>query len=250
VKDGDPFGKPPVIQQITIKNKFKEMKKLIQTPVMLAMLLLFTATSCKKDDIKNDDPLSQFDINDPVGYFIYVKTVDGDGNWASPGLLEFRPGQAMKIYDVSLQGYSYPLYKYEKTSSNTIKVTNLNYEFVIENGKVTSKDARFKELVLIKHAETNQLSGKTFAGTYYRPDNSILHQSFFYSYAESSFTAGYKVGAAVRMETYSSIGNIASWSRVSGTKDVEFMVLVNGKLEAGYNQDQPLQRYYGSFTQQ
>jgi hypothetical protein len=123
------------------------------------------------------------------------------------------------------------------------------------NNSVTSNKERFKEIVVIKASGRNQLTGKTYAGTYYKSDRSVLHQNFLYSFASDGETvnAGFIPGTIERTERYTKIGNIAARAALDNG-DFEFMILVNGKLEVNYqtaiNFPSLLPNFHGTFTQQ
>ena len=212
---------------------------------MISVILLISFASCKKDKVAKSD---EFDINNPVGYFIYLKLGNDDGTGIRPTIMEFRPGKTLKDYS-AMGSRTYP---YEVIDGNVINLVGLDdYRFVIEDGKITTEFVPFKEVALLKAEETNQLAGKTFAGIYYKRDGSVLHPNFFYNFSgnENKVGAGLNTGTVTRTENYTSIGNIAAMVDVAGTEDKEFMVLVNGKLEVGYYQDKPYSEYYGTFTQ-
>jgi len=224
------------------------MKHLINTMTTALVVLLITFMSCKKNEVEKEKEKPKFDINNPVGYFIYLKMANDDGTWIVPTILEFRPGKTLKHYTAR----DSQTYAYEILDGNVINLVGLNYRFVIEDGKITTEVTRFKEVTLLKAEETNQLAGKTFAGIYYKPDGSVLHPNFFYNFSgnENKVGAGLKIGTVIRTENYTSIGNIAAVAAIAGNEDKEFMVLVNGKLEVSYYQKNPYSEYYGTFTKQ
>lgn len=218
---------------------------------VLVMLLSLLLPSCKKEHVGKDADPNQFDINNPLGYFIYVKAVKDDGSSPKPMLFEFGIGKTFKLYGATPDGNGSTITAYEVTDGNVVALAGSDVRFVIDKDRITSNDPRFIELALIKAPEINQLTGKTFAGTYYKSDTSIHHSNFFYSFSGngSEVGAGINIGTIVRTENYNSIGNLAAWVDVSRNNDVEFMVLVNGKLEVNYYQKKDNTRYYGSFTQ-
>nr|WP_121272079.1 hypothetical protein [Pedobacter schmidteae] len=221
------------------------MKSLINNVMAVSMMILLTFASCKKNEVKKEE--AKFDINNPVGYFIYVR-FSINGSWPSSWLFEFSPGKTLKFHEAS--AVNGQVYTYEVIDGNIISLKGLNYRFLIENGKITSEN--FEQVALVKASETNQLRGKTFAGTYYKPNHSVLHENFFYSFSstENKVDAGFKVGTAVRTETYKTIGNIAAWADKDGTGDIEFLLLLDGKLEVNYYNKTIGTRYYGSFSPQ
>lgn len=218
--------------------------KLVKKVAALIMLsgLLFTA--CKKEDNPKDADTDKFDINNPVGYYIYVKYADANREEVSPLLFKFNAGKTMTFYQAGRNGNALP---YEIFDGNTIYLGDIS--FTIDNGKVTRSNAEFTDLTLIKEPETNQLTGKTFAGTYYEFDGSAWQQNYFYSFSgnENKLSAGINVGSVQRTENYTPIGNMAAW--VDTPEDYrELMVLVNGKLEVSHFSSDPRGWYYGSFT--
>ncbi|MFB2119864.1 hypothetical protein [Parapedobacter sp. 2B3] len=223
------------------------MKTKILTSSLIALfILLGTAalTSCSKDN----SPLLEgaFDINSPEGYFLCVKASGDNGFDRRILLYEFEPGKMVKFY----HAYGDDILPYTLVDDNTIVVGD--NRFVFDGNLITSNREDFKEMILIEAPESNQLAGKTYAGTYHSGDGSVLHQNFFYRFASGGNTvdAGFKVGtAAVRTESYTPIGNFAALVYLDGTSDNEFMVLVNGKLEVNYKSGGP-QLHYGTFAQQ
>ena len=229
------------------------MRDLKQIMAMVSAILLITFAACKKEKIaKNAD---KFDINNPVGYLIYVKqlvqTSDGDTTIIQ-GLFEFLPEKKLRRHEATSDGHSSRMLPYEIVNGNTVALTDSDLQFIIDDEHVSSNYAHFKTLALIKAAETNQLTGKTFTGIYYRPDKSVLHPNFFYSFAgnDNKVDAGFRVGTTMRTENYSTIGNIAARVAVVGNDDLEFMVLLNGKLEVSYYDKNIDVLYNGSFTKQ
>jgi len=224
------------------------MKHVSKTMTVASIILLVAFSACKKNNPEKDVGKSKFDINNPVGYFVYLKMANDDGTWIIPTIMEFMPGKTLKHYTAMAS----QTYSYEVIDGNVINLVGLNYRFVIEDGKITTEVARFKEVALLKAEETNQLAEKTFAGIYYKPDGSVLHPNFFYNFSgnENKVGAGLKTGTVIRTENYTSIGNIAAVAAIPGNEDKEFMVLVNGKLEVSYYQKNPYSEYYGSFSPQ
>lgn len=221
----------------------KPLQRLSLTLLMLAI----TFSSCKKEVVKKEEEKPKFDINNPVGYFIYSKQTLS-GLWPSIWLLEFRPGKTLKLYEASPLRDG-QIISYEVIDGNIVSLKGMNYRFLIENGEITSPN--FATVALIKAAETDLLSGKTFAGTYYTPEHKVYHEKFFYSFSdkEKKVNIGFNVGATVRTETYRTVGNIAAWVDKNGAGDIEFLLLLNGKLEVNYYDNRGI-RYYGTFNQQ
>lgn len=218
----------------------KPERKIISLIVLFC--LLFTA--CKKKDNSKDAPTEKFDIDNPVGYYIYVRYVGINREEVNPWLFKFNAGKTMTFYRAGRNGDTLP---YEILDGNTIYLGDIS--FTIDNGKITKGNAEFTDLTLIKEPGTNLLAGKTFVGTYYKFDGSVWHQNYFYSFSGNGnkVSAGITVGSVQRTENYVPIGNIAAW--VDTPEDYrELMVLVNGKLEAGHFSSDPRGWYYGSFT--
>lgn len=219
---------------------------------MASVVLLVTFSSCKKDNLAESD---KFDINSPVGYFIYVKQladIGGGDTQAVQRLFEFLPGKKLRIHEATSDGNNTRSIPYEVTDHNVLALADADLRFTIEKGQVSSNDPHLKTLALLKGADTNQLAGKTFAGTYYKPDKSVLHQNFYYSFSANGkkTDVGFKPDVVIRTENYSAIGNIAARVALVGNADLEFMVLVNGKLEVSYYQKNLDILYDGSFSQQ
>jgi len=218
------------------------MKTTRLTVSLLALLMLgITAlTSCSKDDDMR--PQVTFDINNPEGYFLYYK-----GGGLLNGLYEFLPAKKIRTHSTG--------------SSNILQYTvvdnNIDIEggigtirFVIEGDSVWNPDPYYTAIALIRPPESNQLAGKTFAGTYYNTDMSVLHPNFFYGFAAGGNTvdAGFTVGTTLRTEDYTSIGSVAARAELENG-DIEFMVLVNGKLEVNYRTSNRA-FHYGTFARQ
>lgn len=213
---------------------------------MLFALSIFgmtALTSCSKDDNPIvDEPNETFDVNRPEGYFLYYK-----GGGFLNGLFEFLPGKKVKTHGAGNSN----IREYTVVDNNIdIEGGIGTVRFVVEGDSVWSPDPYYTETALIKAPESDQLAGRTFSGTYYNADMSVLHSNFFYSFAASGNTvgAGFDVGTSVRTENYTSIGNFAARAEL-GNGDTEFMVLVSGTLEVNYRASNHV-FHYGTFTQQ
>lgn len=212
------------------------MKNLRNMLKILPLLLLVVLAGCKKDNPKPE----MFDITNYV--------IAGRVSFGYPYIITIASGNRAKL---TSYGVSDGIYTY------TDGVLNFNFNdgevvcsFTIENGgiKKYTGPALINTYNLIKVPETNLLEGKAFSGSYYRFDNTVLHQNFFYSFSGNKVDVGYSVGTAVRTENYTSIGNIASLVDLENSN--ELMILINGKLEVGYSQSNPRAEYVGSFKQQ
>lgn len=219
--------------------------KSIQKMSILVLLFAMLFTSCTKDNENKEPENQKFDINNPAGYLIYTKVLSGQR------LFEFMPDKKIKEYYVTADGFGTRTYPYE-VKGDTITLTGTTTWLAIESEKVTSNNTGYQKLALIKSPETNQLAGKTFMGTFYRPNSSILYDKYHYSFAttEKKVEVGFDVGTIERTENYSSIGNIAAWVDATSKGYVELLVLVDGKLEVRHFNAPEVQTYYGSFTQQ
>ncbi|GAB3023671.1 hypothetical protein GCM10027051_30330 [Niabella terrae] len=205
---------------------------------------LATLVACSKSD--TPQPEETFDINNPEGYFLYVKTSLDNGSFRRIILFEFMPGNVVKQHTPS-RDYTNA---YTIIDNNTIDIAG-ETRFTFNDNLVTSNRGDIKEIVLIKAPERNQLAGKTFAGTYYTYVKAVLHPNFFYSFSATgnTFGAGFNTGTTLRSESYTPIGNFASRTRmVNGDRD--FMVLVNGKLEVNYVAQNAIGAHYGTFEEQ
>ena len=219
--------------------------------LILCLFAIFSF-SCSGDDEGNSTqdpptPQGEFDINNPIGWGLFLKDANEDGTWSSFLLLEFKPGRILKVYGVQNEAEDYP---YDFIDEQTIEIAN--GRIVFEDDSIIYQTLS-DEMTLIKFPETNLLAGKSFSGTYYRKDNSVLHENFFYSFSSSgtnTVDAGLEIGNPLRTENYESICNIAAKTQVAGTDDKEMMVWVNGKLEVNYYTPQPIERHHGSFTEQ
>jgi len=211
---------------------------------VLLMLGIAALTSCGKDD--DPQPRETFDINHPEGYFLYVKQSNQDGSYRSTFLFEFMPGKLIKVYVPN----GYDISAYTIIDDNAIDLMG-DIRFVFSDNLITSSREDFKEIVLIKAPGRNQLAGKTFTGTYFNADMSTLHSNFFYHFAAKGNTidAGLNVGATLRTESYTPIGNFAARAELDNG-DTEFMVLVNGKLEVNYKADGIAGNHYGTLEEQ
>lgn len=205
------------------------MKQLFKLSIILIVASIFFL-SCQKD--KENEP--QFDIKNPVGYVIAGKfdlTVESN-QVQIPIVFEFLPNQKIRIGYIEGTGELDYL-----VSNDTILLDGM--KLLIKKDRVThftfgiqeSPNNTFK---LLKKPETRLLLGKTYTGTYFNPDGTVLHPNFFYSFhaADDKIDAGYNVGTTVRTETYTNISNIAAL--VPGNGFREFMLLDEGKLEVMY----------------
>lgn len=205
------------------------MKKLM-TIWMLS--LVAGLTSCKDESEKT---LTGFNINEPVGYFIYAKyNISGSGNPVKT-LLEFKADNKLRLYTTELPINQVVLVPYEIVDDYTIKVDRKSDKlFMFSKDSITSTIPSYTHLKLLKQSGKNELSGKTFTGSYYKANNQVLHPSFFYRFGENEISAGFKTDNVVRKTNYTTIGGIAAISGVPGTQDVELVTLVNQKLETDY----------------
>ena len=228
------------------------MKIKLLTNSLLALLMFCAAalTSCSKDD--DIHPEDTFDIHNPEGYFLYVKQSNPDGSYPGFMVMKFMPGQILRISGVS-GDIDAP---YTVINGNAMDIQyGEGARIVFEGESIWSTFELFTEFVLIKEPESNQLAGKSFSGTYYKGDKSILHQNFFYSFAADGNTvdAGFTPETTERTENYTPVGNIAARA-VLDNGDTEFMVLVNGQLKVNYKVYSPdvptWPDYHGAFTQQ
>ncbi|WP_448633955.1 hypothetical protein [Pedobacter panaciterrae] len=141
------------------------MKYLIKTMAMASVILLITFASCKKNEVRKEEEKPKFDINNPIGYFIYLKLANEDGTWIIPTLMEFRPGKRL-LHHTAMGSQIYP---YEVIDEHIISLVGLNYRFAIEEGKVTTEVARFKEVALLKAEETNLAGWKNLCRLLLQP---------------------------------------------------------------------------------
>ncbi len=204
--------------------------------------------SCKKDKNKVDEP--QFDVNNPVGYVVAGKFnfTTQSGPVEIPVVFEFLANQKMRYGLIDGAGtLDYVL------SEDTFLFSGL--KLLIKNNKVAYFNYSGLEFPnptfnLLKKPATNLLLGKTYTGTYYNQDQSVLHPQFFYGFktSENKVDAGYTVGTTVRTEDYTSIANIAALVEGNGYR--EFMFLNEGKLEVMYLTTGTGQIHFGTFDSQ
>lgn len=190
-------------------------------------ILLFSfclsISSCKKDRIS-----SSFDINNPKGYAIIMTR---NLNYPVPIIAIFNDGDKLTFAGYETYGNSS-----FKVSNNEMILDDDGEElrFTLQNDKIISHSNSLKTAVLIKVPDENQLLGKTFAGSYYNINGSVLHPKFFYSF--DSFTnkvnVGYELGNTIRTENYTSFGNVAAFIQHNG---VEFIIkMPDGSVISNY----------------
>lgn len=225
--------------------------------ILVSLLISAFFYACKKNDAAEEPA---FDIGQLDQYCLYVRVASPEipNSPVSDYIFNFKPEN--KVEFGSLEG----LYTLTTTvvEDNSVKIsmgTNDYVLFVVEKGKPVIMQwdlfGDVTELQLIKKPESNLLKGNTFTRTYYKPNNTVLHEKFFYTYSSlnnSSLSAGLNVNEpALREEVYQSVGNIAAYvKKVSGaTADMEFMILVDGKLRVTYidRVSNPTQFYHGVF---
>lgn len=205
------------------------MKHIFKLPTIILMVSIYFL-SCKKD--KENEP--GFDIKNPAGYVI-AGTFDIPNlgnNVPVPIVFEFLSNQKLKI------GYIEGTEELDYFVSNDTVLTD-GIKLLIKNNKLTYFKFQLIEfpnhnLKILKKPDANALLGKTYTGSYYNLDNTVLHPNFFYGFhaAEDKVDAGYNVGTTVRTETYTSVANIGALVQGNGFK--EFMLLDEGKLKAMY----------------
>ena len=207
------------------------MKQLFQSAVTLSFIVILF-TSCKKDDAGD----KAFDPNNPVGFMV-SGTYKHDFLYPTvnqPLIMKF-----VGDNKIEYTTFSNTTTKSYRMSNDTFYIAgNQDEQFVIKNGVVTAyyyaTDIRGINLKLLRVPGNNQLDGKTFAGVYYKPDGTVLHNSFFYTFdAGLKLNAGFTVGTPTRTNDYGSIANIASRS-YPGAGQTEFTLLMDGKLYAVY----------------
>lgn len=163
-----------------------------------SLLLILALASCKK----NDPQPEEFDITKHI--------IAGKVSFGYPYIITIEPGNKAKLTSYSISDGTYTFVD---------GVLNFNFNdgevicsFTIQNGGVKkyTGPALINTYNLIKVPETNQLAGHVYAGTYYRLDNTVLHQNFYYIFSANKVDVGYSVGNAVRTENYTLIGNIAA----------------------------------------
>lgn len=228
--------------------------------VLVALFISGLFFACKKNEAADAvEPV--FDTGKLDQYCLYVRVASPEitNSPVSDFIFDFKPEN--KVEFGSLEGLY--MLTTETMEDNSVKISmgaNDYVLFVVEKGKPVIKQwglfGEVTELQLIKKPETNLLKGSTFTGTYYKPNNTVLHEKFFYTYSSlNNFTlsAGLNVNEpALRGEVYQSLGNIAAYVKKvnSTTADMEFMILVDGKLRVTYidRVSNPTQYYHGVFT--
>jgi hypothetical protein len=211
--------------------------------LFLCLGIIAVLSGCKKD---KDDPNSGFDINNPGGYAIFWKT-KVTGQAANPyfimGLLELKNDHLAQYYDIEGN------YSLEYTVDGDKIVTSVG-TFTIENGNVSDASVSgVADKQLIKLPATSAIVNNRYSGKYYKSNGDVLHNYFFYSFTSgTALAAGVTPGTPSRTGTYSPVANIGAYSNVEGTDgDKEFMILVNGKLEANYSSESQVAIYSGDF---
>lgn len=164
--------------------------------IVMFFSFCLTISSCKKDRIA-----ASFDINNPKGYAI-IMTKNFD--YPVPIIAVFNDGNKLTYAGQETYGNST-----FKVSNNEMILDDDGEElrFTIQNDKIISHSNRMKTAVLIKVPEEDQLMGKTFTGSYYNANGSVLHPTFFYAFEsfEKKVNAGYQLGNIIRTETYTQL---------------------------------------------
>jgi len=189
------------------------MKNLLPiTKIATLALICISLASCKKDRSN-----ASFDINNPKGYAIVMTMNRG---YPEPLIAVF--DSENKVTYASISTYGNSTFKVE---GNDLVLNDDGEElrFTLQKDKITAHSDRLKTAVLIKIPEKNQLQDRTFTGTYYNTNGSVLHQNFFYNFDNFSnqVDVGYNVGNTVRTETYTPFGNVAAFIRNNG---IEFII--------------------------
>jgi len=230
-------------------NKNRNNMKRVKTRSLLILLIggMAALTSCSKDD--GARPSETFDIRQLEGHYLYVRQSNLDGSVPGFMLMEFMGGQILKLSAVS-EDRNIP---YTIVNTNTIEILD-SVRIVFERDSIWSTLELLTEFALIKAPESDQLAGKTFTGTYYHADKSVLHQNFYYRFAAggNTFDAGFNLGTVERTESYTPINPIAARATLDNG-DTEFMIWVNGQLKVNYKVYSPESTwpdFHGFFTRQ
>ncbi len=234
----------------TLTNILKYIAILLMTIVTVSLI-----TSCKKDGEKDKEELG-FNINRAEDYYIFATYVDDRSSVASgtlrPALFDFQTGKS-----VSRQRFTKNTYTYEITENNTV-ISFSGIKIMVNNGNIigiTEEHMTYSNITVIKKSDvTGTLAGRTFKGTYYKHDGSVVWQNCTYIFADENNRVGFLSGSAERVENYTPIGNIGALvEKVSDTaNDGELLLLIKGKLDVYYlnRSTDPQQYYHGSFTEQ
>lgn len=202
------------------------MKAFKNSSTLLVLIISIVILSCKKDKNANK---SGFDINNPQGYAIVMMNNTAQ---PTPVIAVFREGNKVTLASTSTYGTS----TFEVVNDEII-IDDDGYKlpFKIQNGKIISYKNSLKSAELIKIPAEDQLADKTFTGTYYKNDGSVLHPNFYYSFHSfgNKVDAGFKVGTSLRTENYVPIGNVAAFIRNGNY--VEFVIkMPDGNVISNY----------------
>lgn len=222
----------------------------------LALLLLIS--SCKKEE-DNPTPSTDFDINNPVGYCIFLKsnlkeTTNGNTLYYNEfALYEFLADNQIRVRKTA----GGIVHTYEITNQNQITIQNVRFTFYANNvvDVVHTPFPNSNYMVegataeLIQIPDTNQLAGKTFEGTLHNGTNGTMFGSYSYRFDETNFYGGPDINNPDFSFPYEVVLNIALFNM--DIDHQEYLVLNNnGQLEVEGNTFSPFEYFKGTFTEQ
>lgn len=220
----------------------------MKTTSITIIVLCFLLGACKKDNIDAEADNNGFDIHNPVGYYVYVRSRAADQ------ITAFKPGSILVHHWFKTSPLDKP---YQIVDGNMIEASFMKIGF--QNGKLVSyqhNGFEYGDIHLIKQPGTNQLAGRTFAGKLYRTGDIVVHQNFFYSFDKEELKVGVGTinGQVQRTEPYQLTGNFAASKTTPNftenqKTDVEWMVFLNGKIEVSYYDAYANAIYYGTFEE-
>ena len=202
------------------------MKAIKNSSKLLVLVISLFIFSCKKDKNTNK---SSFDINNPQGYAIVMMHT---GTQPKPFIAVFNDGNKAALASTNSYGNT----TFEVVNDEIIiNDDGVKLTFKVQNGKIIAHHNSLKYAELIKVPTENQLAGKTFTGTYYNADGSILHPTFYYFFHSFGNKAdvGLKVGTSLRTENYVPMGNVAAF--INNGNFVEFVIkMPDGNVISNY----------------
>lgn len=224
-------------------------------------LMMLSISACKKSEVKPEQ--DQFDIDNLLDYYIVIKHFEqNNSTHATPHLIQFfgNPNKSIGFndwhYEKVQQGLDVGVLRigsmqYENNTFHFNKNLLSGFSLLYKGGELKSIESPDKlQAKLIKIPASNSFAGKTFIGKYYKEDGSVLHETFFYQFAEDSnrLSAGLVYPTVLRTNDFKMDHPAMGSGKYN--EDRELLIYDGEKLLASYYDKANYKIYYGEFVEQ